>query len=104
MIRHIVLFKLLEFPSPEEKLAAAKKVREELLKLKSTIPFIFEFEVGINFCSDSSAWDVAINSLFKSKEDLKSYQIHPDHLAFVAFNKNFSAQKAVIDYELSGAD
>jgi hypothetical protein len=99
MIRHIVVFKLLEFPTPQEKRNAAETVRAELLKLKSKIPVIVDFEVGINFCPDASAWDVVINSTFRSKEDLEIYRVHPDHQAFITFNKNFSERKAIVDFE-----
>jgi len=60
MIRHIVLFKLLEFPTLEEKGNAAETLKTELLKLKSRIPVIVDFEVGINFCPDPTAWDIVI--------------------------------------------
>ena len=99
MVRHIVLFKLQEFPTPEGKKKAAEIVKAELLKLKSTIPVIADFEVGINFNPDPSAWDLVINSNFRSKEDLAIYQAHPDHLAFIAFNKSYSEKKAIIDFE-----
>jgi len=99
MIRHLVMFRLREFSTPEEKAKAAETVRAELLALKKKIPQIKEFEVGINFTMDDAAYDLVINSSFSSKEDLKAYQVHPDHRAFIAFNKNYSAKKVVLDYE-----
>jgi hypothetical protein len=99
MIRHIVLFKLRDFGTPEEKMKAAETVRAELLALKKKIPVILEFEVGINFTVNDAAYDLAINSSFSSKEDLKTYQVHPEHQAFILFNKNYSAEKIVLDYE-----
>jgi hypothetical protein len=99
MIRHIVMFKLKEFPSPEMKMNAAKVVKSELLKLKSSIPIIVDFEVGINICPDDSAMDLVINSTFRSLDDLEKYRIHPDHQAFIAFNKNYSERKTVVDFE-----
>jgi len=93
------MFKLREFPTPEEKKNAAGTVKAELLKLKSTIPVIVDFEVGINFNPDPSAWDLVINSTFRSKEDLGIYQAHPDHQAFISFNKSYTEKKAIIDFE-----
>ena len=101
MIRHIVMFKLFEFPSPEEKKNAAEAVKAELLKLKTKIPEIVEFEVGINYWTDISAFDLVINSTFNSREDLDVYRNHPDHLAFIAFNKNYSEKKAIVDFEFT---
>ena len=99
MIRHLVMFKLREFSTPAEKMKAAELVRAELLSMKKKIPGILEFEVGINFTVDDTAYDLVINSSFSSKEDLKAYQVHPDHQAFIIFNKKYSAKKIVLDYE-----
>ena len=99
MIRHIVMLKLREFDSPEEKMKAAELVCSKLMALKKTIPFIREFETGINTTKDDSAFDVVINSTFNSKDDLIAYQLHPDHQAFMQFNKNYSVKKALVDYK-----
>jgi hypothetical protein len=93
------MFKLRDFSSPEEKMKAAETVRAELLALKKKIPVILEFEVGINFTIDDAAYDLVINSSFSSREDLKAYQVHPDHQAFILFNKNYSVKKVVLDYD-----
>jgi len=99
MIRHLVMFKLLDFNTPEEKMKAAETVRTELRAMKKKIPEIQEFEVGINFTVDDAAYDLVINASFSSKESLKAYQVHPNHKAFIIFNKNYSAKKVVLDYE-----
>jgi hypothetical protein len=93
------MFKLRDYGNPEEKKKAIKRVRTELMALKKKIPVIREFEVGINFSIDEAAYDLAINASFSSTEDLKSYQVHPDHKAFILFNKNYSVKKVVLDYE-----
>jgi hypothetical protein len=93
------MFKLREFSTPGEKIKAAETVRAELLTMKKKIPVILEFEVGINFTIDDAAYDLVINASFSSKEDLKAYQVHPDHQAFIIFNKKYSAKKIVLDYE-----
>ena len=100
MIRHIVMFRLKEFSDPSEKQKAAKILKNELLSMMTKIPVIQEFEIGINFNSNSFAFDVVINSAFANHEDLEIYQHHPAHQAFIAFNKNYSAEKVIVDYEL----
>jgi hypothetical protein len=99
MIRHLVMFKLRDYNTPEEKMKAIERVRAELMLLKKKIPVILEFEVGINFTIDDAAYDLVINSSFSSKEDLKAYQVHPDHQVFILFNKNYSIKKVLLDYE-----
>jgi hypothetical protein len=98
MIRHIVMFKLKEFSDPSEKQKAAETLKRELLSMRTMIPVIREFEIGINFNPGEFAFDVVINSTFANQEDLETYQHHPAHQAFIVFNKNYSVQKAIIDY------
>ena len=99
MIRHLVMFKLQEFNTPEEKMKAVETVRFKLIAMKKKIPVIREFEVGVNFNQGDAAYDLVINSTFSSKEDLKIYQVHPAHQEFILFNKNYSANKVILDYE-----
>jgi len=98
MIRHIVLFNLKDYPSAEEKRKAAESVQAELLSLKDKIALIRAFEVGINEGENPSAYDVSMISSFASWDDLKIYQAHPAHQSFIAFNKNFSVKKVIVDY------
>ncbi len=99
MIKHIVIFKLKEFDSSEEKLANAQKVRSKFMELQSIITEIRSYEVGLNIVNSPSSCDLVINSEFDSLDDLKNYQEHPAHLAAVNFNSAYSEKKFVVDYE-----
>jgi len=99
MIRHIVMFRLREYKTREEKLKAVEAVRNELLSMRKKIDVIRDFEVGINFTVDDSAFDLVINSTFEFRDALKAYQVHPGHQAFILFNKDYSVKKTIIDYE-----
>ena len=94
------MFKLKEFSDPSEKQKAAETLKDELLSMRTKITVIQEFEIGINFNPNSFAFDVVINSAFENQEDLEIYQQHPAHQAFIAFNKNYSVEKVIVDYEL----
>jgi hypothetical protein len=99
MIRHIVMFKLKEFSDPSKKEKAAETLRNELLSMRNKIHVIREFEIGINFNPNPFAFDVVINSTFENHQDLEIYQGHPAHKAFIAFNKDYSVNKVIVDYE-----
>ena len=101
MIRHIVMFKMKQEFSPAEKVAALHLLYKELVVLGTKIPEILEWQIGINIHVDNaSAYDILLNSTFNSMEDLAVYQAHPDHQAFITFNKDFSESKAVLDYSI----
>jgi len=99
MIKHLVMFKLKEFDSAEEKMAAAQKVKINFLELKNRIKEIISYEVGINIVNSPSSYDIVINSEFDSLENLLKYQKHPAHIAAVNFNSAYSINKVVVDYE-----
>jgi hypothetical protein len=94
------MFKIRETGTPEEKAKAVDAVRSELLSMKEKIAVIRDFEVGVNLTDNASAFDLVINSTFDSREDLEAYQVHPDHQAFILFNKAHSEKKVLVDYEV----
>ena len=99
MIRHIVAFKLKEYPTAEERMKAVETVKTELLKLPSKISVIRSFEVGTDALHGPASFDLVINSTFDSLEDLEIYRVHPDHQAFIVFNKDYTVEKVMVDYE-----
>ena len=97
MIVHIVFWKIKETKvSKEENIIRIKEVLEAL---PSKIKEIIGFEVGLNFNSDSSAFDVSLYSTFNSQDDLEKYQMHPDHQKAVLFIKSVASERAISDYE-----
>lgn len=100
MIRHIVLFKLKEFSSDEERNQALENVLINFRSLVGEIPQIRDFRVMPDVVRSSASYDVVIDSCFDNLDDLKAYQAHPAHQFAVDQNKQWSADKAVIDYYL----
>lgn len=95
MIKHIVAWKL-----EENKIKNAEKIKQELEALKSKIEEIVEIEVGINFNETEAAYDVVLYSVFKTKEDLNAYQIHPKHQEVAKFVRSVAISRIVADYEI----
>jgi len=99
MIRHIVLFKLKDFSSEQERNNALENVLINFRSLVGEIPQIRQYIVQAGITNTEASYDVIINSTFDSLEDLKAYQHHPAHLYAVEQNKNWSVSKVIIDYE-----
>ena len=100
MIRHIVMFKLKDFPDESEKMTAAQKVMQRLDELPSKINVIRKYEAGIDVRKLSWSNDIVLIMDFDSIADLEVYTIHPAHQEFIAFNKDYSINKVCIDYEV----
>lgn len=95
MVRHIVFWRV-----KGDKKAVGEKIRAELLALRGLIPELREIEVGLNFNSDSSAYDVALYSTFDSRAELETYQNHPEHKRVAMFIQSVREERVVVDYEI----
>ena len=73
MIVHIVMFRLKE----EDKKVSQIKIKAVLEELPKKIEELISMEVGINFDESERAFDLSLYATFKTKEDLKTYAIHP---------------------------
>ncbi|MDO9257410.1 MAG: Dabb family protein [Bacteroidales bacterium] len=100
MIRHIVMFKLKDFPGESEKITAAKEVISRLDDLPQKIDVIRKYEAGIDVRKLSWSYDIVLIMDFDNMIDLETYTVHPAHQEFIAFNKDYSINKGCIDYEM----
>ena len=91
MVKHIVMWRMAESEDKEQR---AKDIKENLEALKGKI------EVGLNFNDTDAASDVVLVSEFETKEDLNTYQNHPEHKAVGAtYVRPYVAERRVCDYE-----
>jgi hypothetical protein len=99
MIRHIVFWNFKE--SAEGRTAAEniKLAKEKLLALKPLIPELIEADCGIDFNRSPVAFEFALSTVLKNKEDLQIYQDNPDHVAVKEFLGKVTSKRAVVDYE-----
>jgi len=102
MIKHIVMWKLVDYYEGKNKSDIAETIRDNLEALKDVIPQLKEVEVGINFNSSDAAFDLCLYSVFDSREDLEIYQNHPQHLKIAEYIAKVRTQRVVCDYEFNG--
>lgn len=100
MIRHLVMFKLKNFPGESEKMTAAEEVKKRLDKLPTEINVIRKYEAGIDIRKLLWSYDIVLTMDFDTMADLETYTIHPAHQEFITFNKDYSVNKVCIDYEM----
>ena len=98
MIRHIVFFKIKDFPSESERNEARDNVLVTFRSLVGQIPQIRQYRVEPDCVNGPSSLDVIIDSVFDNLNDLKAYQSHPAHLDAVELNKLWSEYKVVGDF------
>lgn len=100
MVKHVILWKLKEEFSDEEKKQIKAGIKEGLEGLAGQIPGMTEIKVRID-CLPSSTVDVMLDTTFENAEALKAYSVHPKHVA-VADSKvrPYTAVRSCMDYEI----
>ena len=101
MIKHIVMWKVKEHEVHGSKEEVMRKIKAELEDLKGEIEGLQEIEVGINYNTCETAYDVVLYSTFVSREALDFYQGHPKHLKVASgLVRQVAIRRVVVDYEL----
>jgi len=98
MVKHIVLFKLKDMESQEEKLRTMNAFKEAIEALPATIPFIRKIEVGLNI-NPAEVFDIALYSEFDSLADVEAYAKHPEHVAAGKIIAEAKESRSCVDYE-----
>lgn len=100
MIKHIVFWNFAANADGHSKAENLDRVESALLALKDSIPQLVEIEVGRDFNQSPAAFDMALYSVFQSKEDLEAYQVHPEHEKVRDLIGTVTESRAVVDYEV----
>lgn len=95
MIKHIVFWRVRE---DDEKENNMRIMREKLTSLVGIVPGLISAEVGFNY--NPKGFDIALYSVFESKEALDGYQIHPAHLEVKKFVHSVITDRVCADYEI----
>ncbi len=98
MVKHIVMFKLKETLSQEDKNSVMLEFKKAIEALPETITFIRHIFVGFN-TNSAEKWDICLESEFDSLDDVKRYAVHPDHVAAGSILKDAKEDRACVDFE-----
>lgn len=100
MIKHIILWKLKEEYSDNEKDRIKSEIKDGLESLKGKISGLIDIKVNIKGLDSSNA-DLMLDSTFEDERSLKGYSINPAHVA-VADSKvrPHMAMRNCFDYEI----
>jgi hypothetical protein len=99
MVKHIVLFKLKDTLSSEEKMQVMTSFKQAIEALPAQISVIRSIEVGFNI-NPAEAWDIALYSEFDSLADVQAYAVHPNHVAVAQIIIPYVKSRACTDYEM----
>lgn len=100
MVRHIVMWKLDESYTNEEKSNFITEFSSKLLSLDGKISELKAISVNSNSPDAPAAnYDLVLDTTFNNIDDLKAYAVHPEHVKVVEFAKQFKLQRSCVDYD-----
>ena len=100
MVKHVILWKLKDEFSENEKAKIQQGIKDGLEGLSGKIPGLVEIKVNTNGLATSTA-DVMLDSTFESADALKGYSVHPAHVAVAnTFVRPYTAVRSCLDYEI----
>ena len=100
MVKHIVMLKLKDTEQKMEKLENALKLKKAIEDLRYKIDEVKYMEVGLNFTSKATSFDLVLTSTFDNEEALAAYSTHPEHAKVMMFLQQVTETRAVVDYEI----
>ncbi len=100
MVKHMILWKIDEKFSLEEKLEIMANAKRALEALKGKVPGLLEIKLQTTKLPSSNA-DMMLDSTLESEDALKGYQVHPDHVAAANdFVRPYTTTRLCLDFEI----
>lgn len=99
MLRHIVLFQLDGFASPQAKAEHLEQIRVQLEALTQQIECLEGMKVSIN-CNPQEDFDFVLEALLQTLDEVKNYSEHPAHQRIVKeLIAPYKVARACVDIE-----
>lgn len=95
MLRHIVMMTFSERGKLE---STAVTVKQLLLELENSIKPLLKMEVGLNFSTRDTAYDLVLIADFNNEKDLDHYRVHPEHIKVLDYLTTVVDKTTVVDY------
>jgi hypothetical protein len=101
MVKHVILWQLKDELTAEEKVTVKAEMKDALEGLAGKIPGLLDVKVYTEGLESSKNAEVMLDTTFTDEEALKSYAVHPEHVA-VADGKvrPFTKYRACLDFEI----
>ncbi|MBE6541189.1 MAG: Dabb family protein [Ruminococcaceae bacterium] len=97
MIKHIILWKIKESFTEEEKAAARAEAKHRLEALNGQIDGMISLKVITDRLPSSNA-DMMLDSEFVSEEALAAYQTNPKHLEAAGYVRSVVEARLCLDF------
>ena len=96
MIKHVVCYKL-----KENSLEKKQEVKNMLLTMKGKLNYFKDITVGMDFLNSERSYDIVLEMIFNTKEDMENYQKDDYHFNVIKpYMKSVRVSSVSVDYEI----
>ncbi len=96
MIKHVVCYKLID-----NSLQKKQEVKDMLLSMKGKVGYFIDINVGLDFLESERSYDVVLEMIFNSVEDMQKYQNDDYHFNVIKpYMKSVRTNSVSVDYEI----
>lgn len=100
MVKHIILWKLKDGLSENQKNEIKQNAKKGLESLLGKVDGLTEITVNINGLPTSNC-DMMLDSTLESFKALKAYSVNPEHVKIAdTFVRPFTAERTCLDFEI----
>lgn len=100
MVKHIILWKLKDELTDNQKSEIKKNIKDGLEQLAGKIPGMTDIKVIVDGRLASSNADIMLDSSFENEEALKAYATHPSHVAVADTRiRPYTSVRTCLDFE-----
>ena len=100
MVRQVILWKLKEELSAEEKAKVKREAKEHLEGLVGIVPGLREMHIHIEGLP-SSNMDMMLDALLDDAASLKGYAVNPNHVKVAdTYVRPYTVVRSCLDYEV----
>lgn len=99
MVKHIILWKLKDEYTPDQKREIKKNIRVNLESLAGQIEGLLNIRVYTDALPSSNV-DLMLDSIFRDADALDAYSTHPAHVAVAdTFVRPYTASRSCFDFD-----
>lgn len=100
MVRHVILWKLKEDLTEEQKDKVRKEAKEHLEGLVGVVPGLREMHINISGLA-SANMDMMLDGLYDDEASLRGYSKHPAHVEVAnTYVRPYTVVRSCFDYEV----
>ena len=76
-----------------------KAMVDKFMSMQGKIDILKSVVAGTDFVKSSRSFDVVLECVFDSKQDMEAYQVHPEHIPVKEFVGSLIEKAHSVDYE-----